>query len=125
MPPCLLHASGGALAYVNNMAVTAGSTFNLAVGAGGKGSAQAGEASWFNTTAWLLAQGGAGGKIAGGKGGAFSGQAPGRKGMKGARGGDQSWVDVDAAAGTGYDTAGGGGGAAGWVNSACEAHKGP
>lgn len=118
----LLLATGGALIWADNLPVTPGSTYNLAVGAGGKGAGQAGGASWFNSTAWLLAQGGAGAVVGGGRGGPWSGNAPGRKGMKGARGGAQSWVDVDA--NSGYDVAGGGGGAGGWTNTGSEAHEG-
>jgi hypothetical protein len=63
---------GGGLAYANNITVVPGTTYNLFVGAGGTNgtlntgsSGTAGSASWFNTSAYLFANGGTNGTASG------------------------------------------------------------
>ena len=74
---------GGALTYGNNIAVVAGNTYNLQVGSGG-GSDTAGTASWFNTAAYLNANGGAKGVTGNGNTGGGGGGAGGYAGVGGA-----------------------------------------
>jgi hypothetical protein len=51
---------GGALAYANNISVTAGTIYSLNVGSGGTGGtgSGAGGTSWFNSSSFLYANGG-------------------------------------------------------------------
>ena len=89
---------GGGLAYANNITVVPGTTYNLFVGSGGASSGgglpgNPGTASWFNTSAYLFANGGAGGNAGPGNTSGGGGGA------------------------AGYAAAGGGGGGAGGVGA--------
>jgi len=114
---------GGALTYTNNLAVTAGNSYTVNVGAGGDSFAQGGN-TWFNTTAYISANGGKSGVAGNGNTGGGGGGAGGYTGAGGA-GAVASTSYAGGAGGTSTGTArttgfaGGAGGGGRSSNAAC------
>jgi len=114
---------GGALTYTNNLAVTVGTSYTLNVGAGGDSFAQGGN-TWFNTTAYISANGGKSGVGGNGNVGGGGGGAGGYTGAGGA-GAVASTSYAGGAGGTSTGTArttgfaGGAGGGGRSSNAAC------
>ena len=101
---------GGSLTYANNITVTPGTVFNLNTGAGGSAGGTGGT-SWFNTSGYLFANGGASGTSgaasaatygSGGGGGSGGYTTPG--GLGGSATGSGGTAYVGGAGGTGGGT---------------------
>jgi hypothetical protein len=123
---CVWYPAGGGMVWVNNIAISAGATYTVLVGAGGAGPtsnpSSSDSAFYISTGAWRInarggspgrnSVGGAGGKwnVTGSGSGLSASNSALRGGGIGGRGGDQSWRDDLQA-----DIAGGGGGAGGYT----------